>query len=239
MKLSARNELKGKIVNVKKGVTASHVRIDVGCQVVTAAITNELVEDLKLAVGQTAYSVIQGQRCNGGDRLSMWRSSLTTAALLTTLLAPANAAEDGCGKFAWPLAREQALFARADKPAMKAGETLSDIPKTAFVLLLKSGAEATFAMPPERKPKSEHWFGGAIRFPALEKPGIYQVTLSDEAWIDVVQDDRYARALGSTGRSDCLGLRKSVRLDLSASPFVLQLSGVSSDEIAVAISSSE
>jgi molybdopterin-binding protein len=59
MKLSARNKLKGKIVEVKKGVTTSHVRIDVGGQVVMAAITNEAVEDLKLAVGQTAYAVIK------------------------------------------------------------------------------------------------------------------------------------------------------------------------------------
>ena len=59
MKLSARNRLKGKIVEVKKGVTTAHVRIDVGGTVVTAAITNESVEELKLAPGQTAYAVIK------------------------------------------------------------------------------------------------------------------------------------------------------------------------------------
>jgi hypothetical protein len=164
----------------------------------------------------------------------MWRFNLA-AAVLIALLAPASAAEDGCGKFAWPLAREQALFASTDKPTVQAGQTLAAIPKAAFILRLQSGAEAAFAMPPERKPKSQRWFGGMVRFPALEKPGIYQVTLSEEAWIDVVQDGRYARSVGSTGRSDCPGLRKSVRLDLGASPFVLQLSGVSSDEIIVAI----
>ena len=42
MKLSARNQLKGRIVDVKKGVTTTHVRIDVGGQIVTAAITNEV-----------------------------------------------------------------------------------------------------------------------------------------------------------------------------------------------------
>ena len=59
MKLSARNRLKGKIVEVKKGVTTAHVKIDVGGTVVTAAITNEAVEELKLAPGQTAYAVIK------------------------------------------------------------------------------------------------------------------------------------------------------------------------------------
>jgi molybdopterin-binding protein len=59
MKLSARNRLKGKIVEIKKGVTTAHVKIDVGGTVVTAAITNESVEELKLAAGQTAYAVIK------------------------------------------------------------------------------------------------------------------------------------------------------------------------------------
>lgn len=59
MKISARNRLKGKIVEVKKGTTTAHVRIDVGGQIVTAAITNESVDDLKLAVGQAAYAVIK------------------------------------------------------------------------------------------------------------------------------------------------------------------------------------
>jgi len=59
VKLSARNMLKGKIVGVKKGQTTAHVRIDVGGSIVTAAITNEAVDDLKLAAGQSAYAVIK------------------------------------------------------------------------------------------------------------------------------------------------------------------------------------
>ena len=60
MKISARNKLKGKIVEVKKGTTTAHVRIDVGGgQIVTAAITNEAVDELKLAAGQTAYAIIK------------------------------------------------------------------------------------------------------------------------------------------------------------------------------------
>jgi molybdopterin-binding protein len=59
MRISARNKLKGKIVEVKKVVTTAHVRIDVGGQIVTAAITNESAEELKLKAGQTAYAVIK------------------------------------------------------------------------------------------------------------------------------------------------------------------------------------
>jgi molybdopterin-binding protein len=59
VKLSARNQLKGKIVEVKKGATTAHVRIDVGEQIVTASITNESADELKLAVGQTAYAIVK------------------------------------------------------------------------------------------------------------------------------------------------------------------------------------
>jgi molybdopterin-binding protein len=59
VKLSARNVLKGKILEVKKGQTTAHVRIDIGGSVVTASITNEAVDELKLASGQSAYAVIK------------------------------------------------------------------------------------------------------------------------------------------------------------------------------------
>ena len=59
MKLSARNQLKGKIIEVKKGATTTHVRIDIGGQTTTASITNESAEELKLATGKTAYAIIK------------------------------------------------------------------------------------------------------------------------------------------------------------------------------------
>ena len=59
MKLSARNQIAGTIVDVQKGATTSHVRIDVGGgTVITSSITNEAVDQLKLVKGQKAYAVI-------------------------------------------------------------------------------------------------------------------------------------------------------------------------------------
>jgi molybdopterin-binding protein len=59
MKLSARNQLKGKIVDVKKGATTAHVRIDIGGQTLTASITNESADELKLEKDKTAYAIIK------------------------------------------------------------------------------------------------------------------------------------------------------------------------------------
>jgi molybdopterin-binding protein len=59
MKLSARTVVKGTINEVKKGQTTAHVRIDIGGAVITASITNEAVDELKLKQGQKAYAVIK------------------------------------------------------------------------------------------------------------------------------------------------------------------------------------
>jgi molybdopterin-binding protein len=60
MKLSARNQLKGRIVEVRRGATTAHVRIDIGNGViVTSSITNEAVDDLGLTVGDDAIAVIK------------------------------------------------------------------------------------------------------------------------------------------------------------------------------------
>jgi len=59
MKISARNVLRGTIVEVTKGATTAHVRIDIGGTIVTSSITNAAVEDLKLAPGKDAYAVIK------------------------------------------------------------------------------------------------------------------------------------------------------------------------------------
>ncbi|MQB44418.1 molybdopterin-binding protein [Rhizobium sp. ICMP 5592] len=60
MKISARNRLKGKVVEVTKGATTAHIRIDIGNgSIVTSSITNEAVDELGLTVCADAYAVIK------------------------------------------------------------------------------------------------------------------------------------------------------------------------------------
>lgn len=59
MKLSARNALPGTIVDIKKGMTTSHVVVDVNGIKITASITNEAVDDLGLKVGGGATAVVK------------------------------------------------------------------------------------------------------------------------------------------------------------------------------------
>ncbi|MDE2477159.1 MAG: molybdopterin-binding protein [Alphaproteobacteria bacterium] len=60
MKLSARNQIKGKAAEVKKGQTTAHVRIDIGNGVtITSSITNEAVDELGLKAGDQVIAVIK------------------------------------------------------------------------------------------------------------------------------------------------------------------------------------
>ncbi len=60
MRISARNQIKGKIVEVTKGATTAHICVDIGNgQIVTSAITNEAVEDLALKTGSAVLVVVK------------------------------------------------------------------------------------------------------------------------------------------------------------------------------------
>ena len=60
MRLSARNQIKGKILDVRKGATTAHVRVEIAPnQVISSSITNEAVDELGLNVGASATVVIK------------------------------------------------------------------------------------------------------------------------------------------------------------------------------------
>lgn len=60
MKLSARNQLKGKVVAINKGSVNSIVTIDIGGgNLITATISCAAVEELHLEVGSDAYAIIK------------------------------------------------------------------------------------------------------------------------------------------------------------------------------------
>jgi molybdopterin-binding protein len=60
MRISARNQIKGTVVDVKTGATTSHIRLDIGGgNIVTSAITNEAVDDLGLKAKGAVTVVIK------------------------------------------------------------------------------------------------------------------------------------------------------------------------------------
>ncbi|KRB23699.1 MULTISPECIES: hypothetical protein [Mesorhizobium] len=139
-------------------------------------------------------------------------------------------AEDaGCEAFKWPVTREQALFAAA--PATPSGGTLAV--GAAADLALVPVDKAAFAVPPEHAP-GEGTFG-AVASVAVPPEGAIQISLSGEAWIDVIQDGKAVKSAGYSGVKTCPGIRKSVRFKLAAGPATIQFSGAKKAELKVAV----
>ncbi|MET0314034.1 MAG: hypothetical protein ABW275_06530 [Hansschlegelia sp.] len=158
---------------------------------------------------------------------------LVGAALAVAIaVSPASAVETGgCGKFKWPVEADIALLANAKN--LKSGGRLDVSAPVAVHLVLGPVADAGFDLPPERAPAATA-AAGVARFDA--QAGVYQVTLTDAAWTDLVQNGRPLKPLGFSGVSDCEGARKSLRYELSAGPATLQVSNSPTRVIGVAIS---
>jgi hypothetical protein len=164
-------------------------------------------------------------------------TALFAAATVLAFAPLAHAAGTGCEAFAWPLDAERAALSAPDVEKLASGAAPGAWTERAFVLELKPVADVKFDMPPGGKPKGEakETFGGVLSFVAPAKATVYQVTLSGEGWIDVIQDGAQLATAGHTGAKECPGLRKSVRFEVAASPVVLQISGATTQTIGVAL----
>jgi molybdopterin-binding protein len=60
MRISARNQIKGTVIEVKKGATTSHIRVDIGNgQIMTSSITNEAVDELGIKAKDRVTVVVK------------------------------------------------------------------------------------------------------------------------------------------------------------------------------------
>jgi hypothetical protein len=159
---------------------------------------------------------------------------LITWALLGSTAAWAAEEPSGCDKFKWPIDRERAALTAPDRPKLASGAEIAAAAPAAMMLALRAPGDAALPSPPERAPR-EGTFAGFARFTNPPKAGIYTISLSAGAWIDVVQDGHILKPKAFSGATDCDGIRKTMKYELAASPFVLQISGTKEDSISAAV----
>ncbi|MBR0794428.1 hypothetical protein JQ615_03395 [Bradyrhizobium jicamae] len=166
------------------------------------------------------------------------RKSLLTALLLIVSV-PAYAAEEpsGCDKFKWSIDHERAALTAPDRTKLASGSEQASLPSTGITLALVAPADAKLPSPPERGPK-DGTFAGFTSIKAA-KAGLYTISLSAGAWVDVVQDGHFLKPKAFSGATDCDGIRKTMKYELAASPFLLQVSGAKDNSISIAILPSE
>jgi hypothetical protein len=170
--------------------------------------------------------------------------ALAFLAVLACGVTSALAAEEpsGCDKFKWPIDRERVALTAPDRIKLASGSEQTAWPSSGVTLALVAPQDAKLPSPPERAPK-DGTFAGFVTFKAAPKTapksGLYTISLSAGAWVDVVQDGRFLKPVAFSGATDCEGIRKTMKYDLGASPFVLQVSGAKENSVSIAILPSE
>jgi hypothetical protein len=154
------------------------------------------------------------------------RSALAVLAVIAAV-APARA---DCDQFKWSVAKERELFAGspANLPATGGSAEVG----AAYDLSLAK--DAPLPTPPERAPEKDR-YAGVFSLPKLDA-GLYQITLSAEAWIDAAQDGALVKSSDFSGQRDCEGVRKSVRFPLAAGAATVEISNAGVDRILIAVS---
>jgi hypothetical protein len=168
----------------------------------------------------------------------MHKSFFVALTLLTATSAWAAEEPSGCDKFKWNIDRARAALTAPDRTKLNSGSELAALPATGVTLALVAPADAKLPTPPERAPK-DGTFAGFAKFPSVPKAGSYTLSLSDGAWIDLVQDGHFLKPTAFSGATDCQGIRKTVKFDLSASPFVLQITGARENSLSLVVQPSE
>jgi hypothetical protein len=155
------------------------------------------------------------------------------ASLFAVLVAlPAGAAEpSGCDHFKWPIEREKTLLATPVAIASGRAASLA----TGENLTLAPQAAAKLPQAPSRPPKFPNSYAGFVTFAGPPKAGIYRVTLTRGAWIDVVQDGHRLQSVDHTGAVGCAGLAKSVKFNLTATPFTVEISSSTAPLLALVV----
>jgi hypothetical protein len=143
----------------------------------------------------------------------------------------------GCDKFKRPVEREHALLAAATTKA-RFGTELPEIPAAATRIELRAFDKTTLPATPERIPRDKATFAGFLKIAKVARPGLYAVSLSTNGWVDAVQDGKHLKTVAFTGATDCDGIRKVVKFDVGNAPLLIQVTGVASDSIAIAITPS-
>lgn len=155
------------------------------------------------------------------------------APLLTLSLSAMGAAtavaEDLCRQFSWSVGRRIDLF----DDYLPTVENRQSLPKDGvFVLRLAPAADVIYLVAPERGQDSG--YGGVVTIESLPA-GRYQIALSQEAWVDAVQDNHRLPILAGNGASPCPGVRRSIEVVAEGIALSIQIGGARVDHLSIAV----
>jgi len=140
-----------------------------------------------------------------------------------------------CEQFDWSVTRELEILRDPYLEMVFSGATLGSIPDKGLVMQLQPNATIDYVLAPGGEPKSDDSFAGLLFIKDVPQSGIYQVTLSEDAWIDLIQDGKALALAAETVNPNCSDARKSMRFRLERGPVTIQVSGASSTLIKLVV----
>lgn len=157
------------------------------------------------------------------------RPASLIACLLAFLASSGAAAQETCRNFSWSIGRPIDLFDEP-LPTVKSAQSL---PKEGvFALLLSPVGDVIYPVTPERG--SDGSWGGVITLESVPT-GRYLITLSDDAWVEAVQENVRLPVVVSTRSTHCRGVRRSVEVEAKGEPITLQIGGAGVRRLNIAV----
>lgn len=140
-----------------------------------------------------------------------------------------------CDQFEWSIKREFEFLRDPYLEMVFSGAALGSIPDKGLVMELQPHGTVDYVLAPGGDPKSDGSFAGLLFIKDVPQAGTYQVTLSEDAWVDLIQDGKALALAAETGNPNCSDAPKSMRFRLERGPLTVQVSGVSSTLIKLVI----
>jgi len=150
-------------------------------------------------------------------------ASLAFVALPPDIIHPRHAfaasGDSECGEIAWPVGKERDWFASKDLPRRASGARLRHIDR-AVDLSLKRPDQVELFMRPDVALDARR-FSGTVTFFGVPRPGLYQITLSEPAQVEVFENGMRIKPSDFTRSQNCPGVAQSARFQLAPGDLVL------------------
>lgn len=161
--------------------------------------------------------------------------------LIWVAILPGSAIAETCTGFQWSVATELSWVSAPEVEAVKTGRKIESIPDKAIELMLEPASSVTLPATPGIKKQAipKNSFSGWFSIADVGKPGLYQITIPNHAWIDVVQNDALVSTVAFSGDRKCRSLHKSVQYELGAEPVIIQISGAPDKSMKLTIHAAE
>lgn len=137
------------------------------------------------------------------------------------------ASAETCAAFKWSVAADLTLMTAPETVTVASGGAIASVPSKAIQLQLEPSPGIKFPAASGIKKQAipQNSFSGWFKIDAIAKPGLYQITIPDHSWIDVVQNDDLVQSTAFSGDPECKTLRKSVQFELGSGPVIVQIGG--------------